>query len=122
MRAAPLALTFIAAALFSGAAYAQPGYSDESIADSNDTVPQKVEPMKHVTYKNSRQMEYSDESIADSNDTVPVRIERQKVDKMATASTRALPDCQSMLYKRDTIHTAGGDSGASETDACRATH
>jgi len=43
------------------------------------------------------------------------------VDKTATASITPLPPCHSMIGPKGS-HTKGADSGASRTEACRATH
>jgi hypothetical protein len=100
-----------------GAAVAQPMYSNDYTNDSDGFAPVKVAPPKPVHYAAHKAPEYSDDYTNDSDGFAPVRVS-PPVDKMATASIKPLPPC-SDSPKGHGLHTAGGDSGASHTDACR---
>jgi hypothetical protein len=115
-------IQFVAAAAvltlcLSGAAFAQPVYSNDYNNDSDGFAPVKVAPSKPVRYTQHKAPEYSNDYTTDSDGFAPVRV-APSVDKMATASIKPLPPCADSP-KGHGLHTAGGDSGASHTDACR---
>ena len=64
---------------------------------------------------------YSDDYTNDSDGFAPSAMATPAVDKTATASIAPLPPCHSMIGPKGS-HTKGADSGASRTEACRATH
>src|SRR3954465_10776526 len=105
-------------------AFAQPLYSDDYTNDSDGFAPSKTAPAPVVHYKTTHKApEYSSDYTNDSDGfssthlaTAPV------VDGNATASMNARADCQSMVPSKSAMHTQGGDSGASRTDAYHATH
>jgi hypothetical protein len=114
--AAVLALGMASAAL------AQPMYSDDYTNDSDGFAPSRVAPPKPMHYVNHKAPAYSDDYTNDSDGFAPVRMAppSPKVDRMTTASIRKLPACDDSP-KGHGLHTMGGDSGASHTDACRDT-
>ncbi|WP_160004031.1 hypothetical protein [Rhizobium sp. 18055] len=103
-----------------GSALAQPLYSDDYTNDSDGFAPVKVAPAKPVHYAAHKAPEYSNDYTNDSDGFAPVRVSQAapKVDRMATASIRKLPACDDSPIGHG-LHTMGGDSGASHTDACR---
>ena len=105
-------------------AFAQPHYSDDYTNDSDGFAPAKMAPAPIVHYKTPHKApEYSSDYTNDSDGFAPTHVATAPaVDRNATASIKPLPDCQSMVHSKSTIHTQGGDSGASRTDACHATH
>lgn len=100
-----------------GTAFAQPQYSNDYSNDSDGFSPVKTAPPKAVHYAQHKASEYSNDYNNDSDGFAPVHV-AAKVDRMATASIKPLPDCSYML-KSSKVHTQGGDGGASHTDACR---
>lgn len=64
---------------------------------------------------------YSSDYTNDSDGFAPSAMAAPAVDKTATASINSLPPCHSMIGPKGS-HTKGADSGASRTEACRATH
>ncbi|WP_337268885.1 hypothetical protein [Oryzifoliimicrobium ureilyticus] len=104
-----------------GMAFAQPLYSSDDGADSNHATPHEVQAYKSVTPHQVGPVMYSDDGPADTNFATPHPVEHaRKIDTTATASTTPLPDCNNLYGKKDpTVHTRGGISGASSTDACR---
>jgi hypothetical protein len=122
LRRSDMRIQFAAAAAvltlcLSGAAFAQPMYSNDYTNDSDGFAPVKVAPPKPVHYTQHKAPEYSDDYTNDSDGFAPVRV-APPVDKMSTASIKPLPPCD-YSPKGHGLHTAGGDSGASHTDACR---
>lgn len=103
-----------------GSALAQPGYSDDYTNDSDGFAPSKIAPAKPMHYVAHKAPQYSDDYTNDSDGFAPVRMSSGSVDKMTTASVKRLPACDDSP-KGHGLHTMGGDSGASHTDACRDT-
>ncbi|EJC72554.1 hypothetical protein Rleg10DRAFT_0976 [Rhizobium leguminosarum bv. trifolii WSM2012] len=115
----------LAASLFAvslaGAAFAQPGYSDDYTNDSDGFSPSPVSKPGPVHYSNRKAAAYSSDYTNDSDGFAPSAMAAPAVDKTATASIAPLPPCHSMIGPKGS-HTKGADSGASRTEACRATH
>ncbi|AGS22014.1 hypothetical protein [Rhizobium etli] len=116
----------LAASLFAvslaGAAFAQPTYSDDYTNDSDGFAPSKMAPPAAVHYSNNHKAPaYSSDYTNDSDGFAPTAMAGPAVDKTATASIKPLPPCHSMVGPRGS-HTKGADSGASRSEACRATH
>ncbi|MDR9771238.1 hypothetical protein [Rhizobium hidalgonense] len=115
----------LAASLFAvslaGAAFAQPGYSDDYTNDSDGFSPSPVSKPAPVHYSNRKAAAYSSDYTNDSDGFAPSAMAAPAVDKTATASIAPLPPCHSMIGPKGS-HTKGADSGASRTEACRATH
>ncbi|ARM88566.1 hypothetical protein RHEC894_CH02270 [Rhizobium sp. CIAT894] len=115
----------LAASLFAvslaGAAFAQPGYSDDYTNDSDGFSPSPVAKPAPVHYSNRKAPAYSSDYTNDSDGFAPSAMAAPAVDKTATASIAPLPPCHSMIGPKGS-HTKGADSGASRTEACRATH
>ncbi|MDM9623482.1 hypothetical protein A6U87_15060 [Rhizobium sp. AC44/96] len=116
-------IQFAAAALLAlgmaGTAFAQTAqYSSDYSNDSDGFAPVKVAPPKAIHYTQHKAPEYSSDYTNDSDGFAPVRVS-PGVDKMTTASIKPLPNCDYTSKKG--VHTFGGDSGASHTDACRDT-
>lgn len=105
-------------------AFAQPLYSNDYTNNSDGFAPSRTAPAPVMHYKATHKAPtYSSDYTNDSDGFAPSHVAAAPaVDRNATGSIRPLPDCQSMVHSRSTIHTQGGDSGASRTDACRATH
>jgi hypothetical protein len=104
-------------------AFAQPQYSDDYSNDSDGFAPSKVETAKPLHYAHRTAVQYSDDYTNDSDGFAPAKVgTTPKVDRMATASIKPLPDCHSMIHGKQTVHTQGGDSGATRPTACRETH
>ncbi|KRB57119.1 hypothetical protein ASE04_28525 [Rhizobium sp. Root708] len=99
-----------------GTAFAQPQYSNDYSNDSDGFAPVQVAPSKPMHYAQHKAPEYSNDYTNDSDGFAPVRMS-PSVDKMSTGSIKPLPDCPSAQTGR--VHTAGGDGGASHSDACR---
>ncbi|OWV96053.1 hypothetical protein [Rhizobium sp. R693] len=99
------------------AAFAQSQYSNDYSNDSDGFAPVQMTPKKPVHYVNRKAPEYSDDYTNDSDGFAPTRTS-SSVDKMTTASVKPLADCDYMKTN-SRVHTAGGDSGASHSDACR---
>ncbi|MFS8144364.1 hypothetical protein [Rhizobium sp. BR 249] len=114
----------LAASLFAvslaGAAFAQPTYSDDYTNDSDGFAPSPVAKPAPVHYSNRKAPAYSSDYTNDSDGFAPTAV-TPVVDKAATASIKPLPPCHSMIGPSGS-HTKGADSGASRTEACRATH
>lgn len=100
-----------------GTAFAQPQYSNDYSNDSDGFAPVQVAPPKPIHYTHRKAPEYSSDYTNDSDGFAPVHMS-PPVDKTTTASIKPLPDCDYMKTNSK-VHTAGGDSGASHTDACR---
>jgi hypothetical protein len=100
-----------------GTALAQPQYSSDYSNAGDGFAPTKMAPPKPAHYTHHKAPEYSDDYTSDSDGFAPVHM-APRVDKMSTASIKPLPDC-SYMSRTAGVHTQGGDSGASHTDACR---
>jgi len=98
------------------AAFAQQ-YSNDYSNDSDGFAPVQMTAKKPIHYANRKAPEYSSDYTNDSDGFAPARMSAP-VDRMTTGSVRRLPDCDYMRTNSG-VHTAGGDSGASHTDACR---
>lgn len=105
-----------------GSAVAQPMYSNDYTNDSDGFAPAQVAPSKPIHYANHKTPAYSNDYTNDSDGFAPVRMSpaAPKVDRMTTASIKKLPACDDSPMGHG-LHTMGGDSGASHTDACRDT-
>ncbi|MDP9808894.1 hypothetical protein J2W42_001741 [Rhizobium tibeticum] len=99
------------------AAFAQPQYSNDYTNDSDGFSPVQMAPKKPVHYANRKAPQYSSDYTNDSDGFAPARMS-SPVDRTTTASIKPLPDCDYMKTNSK-VHTAGGDSGASHSDACR---
>lgn len=117
MRFRFVAAASILALGLAGTAFAQPQYSSDYSNDSDGFAPVKVAPPKPVHYVHRKAPEYSSDYTNDSDGFAPVRMS-PPVDKTTTASIKSLPDCDYMKTNSK-VKTAGGDGGASHTDACR---
>jgi hypothetical protein len=117
MRFKLAAATSILAFGLASAAFAQQQYSNDYSNDSDGFAPVQMAPKKPVHFVNRKAPEYSSDYNNDSDGFAPTRMS-PSVDKMTTASIKPLPDCDYMKTN-SRVHTAGGDSGASHTDACR---
>ena len=100
-----------------GAAFAQTQYSNDYSNDSDGFAPVQTTAKKPVHYVNRKAPEYSDDYTNDSDGFAPTHMS-PNVDRTTTASIKPLPDCDYMKTNSK-VHTAGGDSGASHSDACR---
>jgi hypothetical protein len=117
MRIQLAAAAAILALGMAGTALAQPQYSNDYSNAGDGFAPVKMAPSKAVHYAQHKTPEYSNDYTSDSDGFAPVHV-APKVDKMATASIKPLPDC-GYMSKSTKVHTQGGDGGASHTDACR---
>ncbi|MGV4795717.1 hypothetical protein [Rhizobium sp. F40D2] len=115
----------LAASLFAvslaGAAFAQPTYSDDYTNDSDGFAPSPMSKPAPVHYTSHKAPAYSSDYTNDSDGFAPSAMAAPAVDKTATASITPLPPCHSMIGPKGS-HSKGADSGASRTEACRATH
>ena len=115
----------LAASLFAvslaGAAFAQPTYSSDYTNDSDGFAPSPMSKPAPVHYRSHKAPAYSSDYTNDSDGFAPSAMAAPVVDKTATASINPLPPCHSMIGPKGS-HTKGADSGASRTEACRATH